>query len=96
MDRTTAPYSTGGLYQDADPANGVPRGTTLMAADRNAHQEEIYSAIIAAGLTPDAGDLTQLAQAIRIGSPVGSLLMFSGSTPPAGWLELDGSAISRT
>ncbi|MEM7422100.1 MAG: phage tail protein [Pseudomonadota bacterium] len=96
MDRTTAPYSISGFYQDADPQSGIPRGTTLMAVDRNAVQEEILSAIQDAGLTPDAADLTQLTQAIRIGFPVGSLLIYTGSTPPPGWLEMDGSALSRT
>ena len=64
MDRTTAPYHNGRMFQDADPASGVTQGTALVADDMNAHQEEIVRAIEAAGLAPDASDLGQLAKAM--------------------------------
>ncbi|OUJ14205.1 hypothetical protein [Acetobacter sp. DsW_063] len=50
-------------YVDRDLTNGVA-GTSLVAVDRNAVMNEIMKVITAAGLTPDAGDLTQLYQAI--------------------------------
>ena len=64
MKETTAPYSAGGQFVDADPAGGIPRGTTITAADLNAHQAEILQVITDAGLVPDAGDLTQLSAAV--------------------------------
>jgi microcystin-dependent protein len=33
---------------------------------------------------------------ITIAAPAGIVAAFAGSTPPAGWLKCDGSAISRT
>jgi hypothetical protein len=64
MDRTTAPGSIAGQYIDDDPANEI-QGTLLVAKDRNAIQEELINVITAAGLTPSAGTLTQLRDAVR-------------------------------
>lgn len=70
MDRTKAPNWAdigGGRrgYRDKDLANGI-WGTGLIAADRNAVQEEIMAVIEAAGLVPDVNDWTQLLRALRI------------------------------
>lgn len=67
MDRTTAAGYTivngKRVYQDRDKPNGIV-GTSLIALDRTAIQEEIMAVIEGAGLTPDASDLTQLFKAI--------------------------------
>ncbi|KDE20646.1 hypothetical protein AZ09_04150 [Acetobacter aceti 1023] len=67
MDRTTAAgYTTVNgkrVYQDRDKPNGIA-GTSLIALDRTAIQEEIMAVIEGAGLKPDASDLTQLFKAI--------------------------------
>lgn len=64
MNRTTAPGSVAGQYVDDDPPNEI-QGTLLIADDRNAIQEEILNVIEAAGITPSAGTLTQLRDAVR-------------------------------
>jgi hypothetical protein len=64
MDRTTAPGSIAGQYIDDDPPNEI-QGTLLVAADRNAIQEELIHLITQAGLTPSAGTLTQVRQAVE-------------------------------
>lgn len=51
-------------YVDANPATGV-EGSPVPAAAIEHHQREIVNVITAAGLTPDAGDLTQLYQAVQ-------------------------------
>lgn len=67
MDRTTAAgYITVDgkrVYQDRDRPNGIA-GTSLIAADRTAVQEELINLITGAGLTPDADDLTQVFKAV--------------------------------
>lgn len=63
MDRTTAPGAVGGLYVDEDVESEI-QGTLLVAADRNAIQEELIALIVAAGLTPSAGTLTQVRDAV--------------------------------
>lgn len=65
MDRTTAINSVNGRFRDPDVGQGL-RGTTLVARDRNLVQEEIVNPILAAGLTLDENDETQLLQAIQI------------------------------
>ncbi|MBF0248046.1 MAG: hypothetical protein HQL36_08250, partial [Alphaproteobacteria bacterium] len=52
-----------GFFTDGNPAGGVP-ATTVDAEWLNMAQEELASVIIAAGLTPDKSDNTQLSQAI--------------------------------
>lgn len=69
MDRTSATDYTdigGGKrgYRDRNLGSGIP-GTALVAADRNAIQEELLSVIEAAGITPVAGTWTQLLAAMR-------------------------------
>ncbi|GBQ23526.1 hypothetical protein AA0472_1128 [Acetobacter estunensis NRIC 0472] len=67
MDYTSAPgyVTVNGVRQfvDRDVANGVP-GTSLIATDKNAVQNELMKVITAAGLTPSPDDLTQLYQAL--------------------------------
>lgn len=63
MNRTVAQNSVAGLFVDENPGASI-LGTRIEAADLNAHQEEIVNAILAAGLTPSAGALNQLAAAI--------------------------------
>ncbi|WP_051014755.1 glycine-rich domain-containing protein [Teichococcus cervicalis] len=69
MDRTSAPnnvlVSGRRMYRDRNWAAGE-EGTSLMAADRNAVQEEILAVIEAAGLTPSASNLAQLLAALRL------------------------------
>ena len=67
MDYTTAPgYVTDaeGRRQFADAQPGVAPGTSGVADDPNAWQNEIVNAIKQAGLTPDGGNHTQLWEAI--------------------------------
>lgn len=56
-----------------------------MAADLQAHQDEIVNAISAAGITPSGADLTQLTKAIyRIAIPVGTIYtQLPGKSAPA-------------
>ena len=65
--------------------------------------EEMRNAIVAAGLTPDHTQLTQLRDAINAlilqnapGAPVGTVIAWTTTTPPADYLECNGAAISRT
>lgn len=59
--------------------------------------EELRKVLTDQGITPDHANLSQLSQAINgIGSPVGVPAPWSTETPPTGWLECDGSLISRT
>ena len=71
MDRTTAAGNVSNLYVDEDQENEI-QGTSLVAADRNALQEEIVHVIEGAGLTLSASDLSQLWGALIKGA--GSLI----------------------
>lgn len=77
MDYTSAPgYSlVGGIrqYIDRNLQNGIG-GTSLLAADRNAIQNEILNVIKNAGLQPSSDDLTQLWQAIMQSAGSGQFL----------------------
>lgn len=90
MDLSTSPGTVNGLHQN------VP-ASKWTAEDANGPQVEIVNAITAAGLTPAAGDLTQLAVAIGLlaNLPTGIISPWSTDTPPAGWLECDGSELDR-
>ena len=90
MDRTNAPGNIDRRYIDEDRNVGV-QGTAIIAADRNAVQEELIHAIESGGLSPNAGDETQLRQAIEaiaaqqalMMPPVGTIWMYDG----AGWVD---------
>lgn len=65
MDRITHPTAAaGGRFTDGDPGASVP-ATVVEAAFLNAVQDELVHAIEEAGLTPSAGDVSQLTAAIR-------------------------------
>lgn len=82
-----------------DPANGIP-ATRPGAYWYHQISEEIMNVIVAAGLTPDHTDLTQLREAVKVlvgvNPPVGSIIAWTNSTPPANYLECNGAAVSRT
>ena len=64
MKRTEAPNSIEGFYIDENLEEEI-QGTLLVADDRNAIQEELIELIVAGGLAPDGGDLTQIRQAVQ-------------------------------
>ena len=72
--------------------------TDLNAEWFNGVQEELLAVIENAGLTPSAGTLTQLRQAIAImtGLPAGEIAYFARNTAPTGYLKANGAAVSRT
>jgi hypothetical protein len=91
MDRTSAANNVdigGGRrgYRDRNLGAGL-RGTSLVAADRNAIQEEILKLIEDAGLTPNASNWTQLREACRI------LFGGGGTLAPTGWQRLPGGLL---
>lgn len=67
----------GGKFVDEDPLAGTP-GSLIPAAWGNAVTEEILNTIIAAGLTPQENDNTQLAAAIRLLNKQPSILTDTG------------------
>lgn len=80
-------------YIDANPGTGQ-EGSAVPAAALEHPQREIIAAIEAAGLVPDEGDLTQLAQAIPLiasGQPIGTFFWFVGTTPPSNALVMNGA-----
>ena len=80
--RTEAPYTT----QTPEWANSI--------------QEEIMNIVDEAGLETlfsDNDTRNQLLKALKIlFMPVGSIQAFAGNTAPSGYLDCDGSAVSRT
>lgn len=44
----------------------------------------------------NASDMNEIKSVVNENTPVGSILLYSGSTAPNGWLICDGSAVSRT
>jgi microcystin-dependent protein len=87
----------GDPYIDANPGAGID-GSPVPAQAIEDPQREIAAVIVAAGLTPSAGDLTQLLQAIQSYAqiPTGVVQAYAGATPPAGYLLCNGAAVSRT
>lgn len=73
MDRTQASgYTTNtvGKRVYADKVPGTAQGTSLVAVDRTALQEEVVGAIELSGQAPSASNLAQLGLAIQIlGNP---------------------------
>lgn len=78
-----------------NPALGVP---ATYPGPYWFHQlgEELRAVIVAAGLVPDAANLSQLAAAISGIIGVGSVAFFARSTAPTGWLKCNGAAVSRS
>ena len=82
MDRTIAPGNVDRRYIDEDHNVGI-QGTAIIAADRNAVQEELIHLIEGGGLAPSAGDETQVLHAVReiarVMPPIGTIWMYDGT-----------------
>lgn len=66
MQRITHPTAApGGRFTDGDPGSSTA-ATVVEASFLNAVQDELIEAIEEAGLTPSAGDVSQVTQAIKI------------------------------
>lgn len=73
MERISHPTSISGRFTDGDPGTSTP-ATTIIADTLNQWQDELINTLEAAGLTPSAGDVTQLEQAIsRLATKGGGL-----------------------
>jgi len=83
------------LFTEGNPAGGV-EATVVTAKWANAVQEELCNVIEGEGLTLDDQDDAQLRAVMLRLAPPGALTAWPTETPPTGWLECDGSAISRT
>jgi len=94
MHRTTAPHNLSGMHTDGDALADVPR-TIVNADTMNTHQEEIANAVLAAGLTLNPADQTQLLQAIKalasgkqtLWIPAGALTPRTTNGPASGTVE---------
>lgn len=100
--------SAGGVdvsaYLDPDQALGT-QGSLVRAAAIENHQRELVNLITTAGLTPDRGDLTQVAAAVAalIADAVaaatlvapGTLRVSAAGSPAAGEFLCNGAAVSR-
>jgi hypothetical protein len=89
MTKTTAPGSSSGAFVDDNPGGGIV-GTLIVAADQNAHQDEIYNTIVGAAITPSGADNGQLWDAIRKAvkeraKEVGELFALSTRKTPVGF-----------
>lgn len=94
--------------EPASPSTGYPRAGVPGVSEATKlgsywfYQvgEELRNVILSAGLTPDYGDLTQVATAIQalasIAAPTGSVIAYAASTAPLGFLKCNGAAVSRT
>lgn len=65
MKRTTAEANDNNRYTEGNPSLGIP-ATVVGAEEMNNIQEEIVNVVLDAGLTLDAGDESQLLDAINI------------------------------
>ncbi len=84
------PYVTGNPATDTD--GSIPPGEAIEHPMR-----EIINTIIAAGLIPSQGDLTQLSQAVSlIALSVGTVVATARQATPSGFLKCNGAAISRS
>ena len=72
-------------FTNGDPAFGI-EATEVWSKWLNSIQRELVALVLAAGLTLDDQDDTQILQAVdkRIVEP-GSVMMFGQNTPPTGW-----------
>lgn len=82
------------------PTDGDPLAP-LDATSPGAHYfyklgEELRNIIVAAGLTPSDGNLTQLLTAIHSLIGAGKVSFFARTTPPTGYLKANGALVSRT
>lgn len=85
----------------AVPLVGFPRAGNSLTGEKATRPgpywfhmitQEQRNVVVAAGLTPDPGDLTQLVQAIQLlGSlPAGAEIDWGGATAPPGFMKLNG------
>lgn len=102
IDSTTA-VAVAPVVPPAEAEQFWGRETTIEDWWLNMIQDEIRNVVLAAGLTPDKTDNTQLSKAIDalitdagLSVQTGSILWFAGDLIPAGYVECDGRAISRT
>ena len=65
MKRTTAEAHSANRYSEGNPSLGIP-ATVVGAEEMNNIQEEIVNVVLDRGLALDAGDETQLLQALRL------------------------------
>lgn len=94
-----AAAAPGGLFTEGDPNVGTP--ATVVTDDwLNAVQEEISGVIEGSGASLSKPSNAQLLLAIKTliagAVPAGKLSPFARVTAPTGWLECNGSAVSRT
>jgi len=91
----------GGEYLDRQTSPAIVQGSIPPAAAIEHPMREIVEVIRhwLGDQAPDAGDLTQLRQAIATavaavpGSPAGAVMPFAGPSAPAGWLKANGAAV---
>lgn len=109
MDRLYAKHTAGSApFIPAGAESGFPQSgaigqspTQVGAYWYHMITESLRNVIVGAGLTPDAGDLTLLAQAISAladsaasgGVPSGAIMYHRRSSAPAGWVELRSGTI---
>lgn len=93
-------------FSEASPGSGAP--TVLTPDWCNSVQEELVNVIEGAGLTLDGDDKGQMLAAVNALAgaladaaqaaarvPAGVLASHAADTPPTGWLECNGAAVSR-
>lgn len=82
-------------FKDGNVGLGIA-ATAFNAAWCNSVQEELANAIESAGLVLNGADNTQLAQAIALAAPAGTVIYFAAPTAPTGYLKADGTSLSTT
>jgi hypothetical protein len=78
------------LFTEGNPATGLP-ATVITAEWLNGVQEEMIHAISSAGLTPNAADLTQLTQAVRLLSAAAPVRQPTNLSPSSGATGVNGA-----
>lgn len=98
MDLLQHPSAVNGLFVDEDPATGR-EATVITAPHQNALQQEIVNAIVAAGLSPDAANVSQLSQAIQLlgggGSTTRNMILNGGMRVAQRGFSIDVNALPR-
>ena len=99
---TPSPTNTPGYFSKPVLANGFI-GTQVTQDWLNSVQEEIVSVIVAGGVSLSKSLFNNLLTAIQnlirnfVGNgltPIGSIMMFSGSVAPVGWAFCDGQTVN--
>jgi microcystin-dependent protein len=96
MHRIDTSTATGdNKFTNGNPQTATP-ATVISDAWLNAVQEEIATVITGAGIALNKPDNAQLLAAIRaLGTPVGVVESYAGSTAPTGWLLCAGQVVNR-